>query len=305
MTSPPRFIREPLARFLLIGAVLAGLYSFLPEDQAVEVSACPEPILVTQGRLSQLAMLFERTWQRAPTAQEMDGIIRSHVREEVLYRAGRELGLGEDDTIVRRRIAQKMAFLLEPAPGELVPDEADLAEHLATHKERFARPARVSFEQIFIDPSRQADNLSAVIESVQAALRRAVEPAELGDPTLVPAAFDAEPIGAVTRVFGEDFARSVKAAAVGEWTGPVRSPDGVHLVRVGSHVPARDPQLSEVRDAVAADWEDARRRAVLAERLKALEDRYTIEIEHPDGADGPMQPERERDIPASEDLPVR
>jgi len=277
-------VREPLVQFLAIGAMLATVHALAPEDPAGAPQDAAEPIRVSEERIEQLGALFERTWQRAPTPAELEGLVESFVREEVLYRAGTDLGLGEDDAVVRRRIAQKMEFLLEPAPGEIAPTTADLRRHLAAFPERFRRPARLSFKQVYLGRVGHEAGASAAVEEVLAALEAGADPSGLGEPTLLPASVADARATSVARSFGEDFATAVLEAPTGQWTGPVRSAYGSHLVKVGQRIPARAPDLDEVRDAVAADWEAKRRREVMAERLQALQARYPVELPGPDGA---------------------
>ena len=67
-----------------------------------------------------------RRWQGPPTPAELEGLIEAHIREEVLYREARALGLEQDDTIVRRRMAQKMEFLFEDLAPLAEPTEEEL-----------------------------------------------------------------------------------------------------------------------------------------------------------------------------------
>lgn len=281
----PTLLGEPLVQFLAIGALVAGLYALVP-DAPVEIAPddAADTIVVTGGQIEQLRRLFGRTWQRPPTPDELDGLIEAHVREEVLYHAGRALGLDEDDAVVRRRIAQKMEFLMEPAPGELVPTDAELARHLAAYPDRFAEPARVAFEQVFFDPARRGDAVSGDVAAVRAALSGGADPGGLGDPTLLPAAVGLGPVGNVARLFGEPFANALLEAPVGEWTGPVRSAFGVHVVRVARRMPAREPSLEAARAAIRADWESVRGREVARERLEEMIARYRIVVERPPAA---------------------
>ena len=64
-------------------------------------------------------------------------------REEVYYREALALGLDRDDTVIRRRLRQKMEFLSDAGAEALAPSEAELRAHLQAHPDRFARPARV------------------------------------------------------------------------------------------------------------------------------------------------------------------
>lgn len=280
----PAFMREPLVQFLAIGAVLAGLHALAPSAPGAPAQVDTlETITVTEGRIEQLEQLFHRTWQRPPTQQELDGLVDAFVREEVLYRAGRALGLGEDDTVVRRRIAQKMEFLMEPAPGELAPTDEALERHLAAFPERFERPARVGFAQVYLDAARRGASLPADVAAVRSALGEGTDPAELGDRTLLPTAVGTEPLPNVARTFGEAFANVLLEAPQGEWTGPVVSSFGVHLVRVDEREPARVPALAEVREAVLADWQTLRSREVGEERFEEMKARFRIVVEGDDG----------------------
>ena len=56
---------------------------------------------------------FTRTWQRPPTREELEGLIRDRVREEVYYREALALGLDKDDMVIRRRLRQKMEFVTD------------------------------------------------------------------------------------------------------------------------------------------------------------------------------------------------
>ena len=107
-----RLIREPLFHFMVIGAVIFAVHAYRTAGQQSEVSR--DRILVTPGRVAQLAQVFAKTWQRPPTPQELNGLIQAFVKEEVYYREAVKLGLDRDDTLIRRRMQQKMEFLSEP-----------------------------------------------------------------------------------------------------------------------------------------------------------------------------------------------
>ena len=104
-----RFLREPLVHFLLLGAVIFGAFKFISRE-TIE----PGKILITQGRIESLATAFSRTWRRPPTASELEGLLRDYVREEVFAREAVALGLDKDDTIIRRRLHQKLEWHCVP-----------------------------------------------------------------------------------------------------------------------------------------------------------------------------------------------
>ncbi|MDP1866229.1 MAG: peptidyl-prolyl cis-trans isomerase, partial [Bradyrhizobium sp.] len=104
-----RLLREPLLHFLLLGAVLFAAHGFLSRSSA----GGPGSIVVTQVQIESMARLFARARQRPPSDSELEELVRGHVREEVFYREGLALGLDRDDPVIRRRVAQKLEFVIE------------------------------------------------------------------------------------------------------------------------------------------------------------------------------------------------
>jgi hypothetical protein len=122
-----KLFKEPLLHFLLIGAALFGLHALLQPRQPEAPSA--RRIVISQGDIDRLRLTWQMQWQRPPTTGEWRGLLQAHVREEVLYREALALGLDRDDTIVRRRLAQKFEFLAQdlaasrppPTPSWAIP----------------------------------------------------------------------------------------------------------------------------------------------------------------------------------------
>jgi peptidyl-prolyl cis-trans isomerase C len=97
--------------FLLLGAVLFAVSHYVPP--AREAAPSSQQIQLSLDELAQLALLFQSQWRREPTPEEFNRLVESKVQEEILYREALAMGLDKDDTIVKRRMAQKMQFLAE------------------------------------------------------------------------------------------------------------------------------------------------------------------------------------------------
>ena len=113
-----QLIREPLLHFLLLGAAIFAGYSLVSKGSSGE----PGRIVVTQGQLASMREGFTRTRQRTPTREEWEGLIRARVREEVYYREALALGLDKDDTVIRRRLQQKMEFVSDDVAAQAAAD---------------------------------------------------------------------------------------------------------------------------------------------------------------------------------------
>lgn len=265
-----RLVREPLLHFLALGAVL-----FLMLGRGPPAPAAGQ-IVVSKDDIARIAAGFASTWQRPPTTDELKGAIADDVREEVLYRAGTELGLDKDDTIVRRRVSQKMQFFLEGTVE--APTESDLKNYLAQNAEHFRTDPLVAFRQVFVSSKRNNARQEA-----EALLPKLVsggpETRSFGDVMLLPETFGPTPLRDIASQFGAEFARGLAAAKPGGWTGPIASAYGFHLVLVASVTPARVPALAEVRPAVEREWFAQRRKIVLDSKFAELRSRYTIRIE--------------------------
>lgn len=269
-TRLPRWWREPILHFLLIGGLLFFVYGRLnPADPAAE------RIVVSQALVADLSSQYQARWMRPASEQELAGLVESYVRDEILYREGLALGLDRDDPVIKRRVRQKLEVVAEEQLARDAPSDADLAAYLAKNAGRFSRPGAVSFEQIFFAAATPA----AQVETARAAALRGADPARLGQPTMLPGSAQNAPLDLAARDFGREFATELERLPLDEWAGPVQSAFGQHLVRVTARTPALTPPLAEVRAAVAREWENERRMASLAENYKALRSRYEVVIE--------------------------
>jgi hypothetical protein len=279
MSFLARIIREPLVHFLLIGAAVFALFAFTTRG---EQPAPPrDRIVVTSGRIQQLAEIFTRTWQRAPTLQELHGLIDAYVKEEVYYREALKLGLDRDDTLIRRRMQQKMEFLTEPGEDVLAATDAELEAHLAANRSDFHVEPRIAFQQIFINPQKSEQPAAVRAAEVLGAARSAPPAADFrgfGDATLLPPAMPLAPLSLIDRNFGEGFGERLTQLRENVWSGPVTSPFGLHLVRITERREGYDPALDAVRKAVELRWRAARRDAFRQAEYQRLRDKYEVVV---------------------------
>jgi len=277
-----KLLREPLLHFLLLGVLLFVVYGYVSEGEESEQGR----IVVTEGQVASLATTFARTWQRMPTEAELEGLISGYIREEVLYREGVALGLDLNDPVIRRRVVQKLQFV-EESEEVSEPGEVDLQAYLDSNPEVFATQPRFSFRQVFIDPEKRGppyvEDAERLLAELQLATRNAPANEQVietpGDPTMLPMQFENAEAREVNRVFGPDFTRALEPLAVGEWTGPVRSGWGLHLVYLSERQEARVPLLAEVQEAVRSEWERERRLEESEAFYQQLLARYTVVVE--------------------------
>jgi PPIC-type PPIASE domain len=273
-----RLLKEPLVHFLLLGAAIFAAYNWLPNRSGAEAGK----IVITQGQIEHLATGFAKTWQRPPTVEELAGLVRDHVREEVYYREARALGLDKDDTVIRRRLRQKMEFVSDDIAAQAEPTDDELHAYLQAHPDSFRVEPRFTFRQVYLNPDKRGENLVRDAAQLLVQLNQAggkADASALGDSFLLEHQFAAVPASEVAKQFGEKFAAKLPGLTSGQWQGPVESGYGVHLVLVSERTAGRLPALAEVRDAVRLEWGNARRLEANENFYQELQKRYTVTIE--------------------------
>ena len=274
MSNLNNILREPLLHFLLIGAGLFMLFEVSQE----QIPDAPDRIVVSPGQLEQLQAQFKRTWMREPRQQELDGLIKGYVREEVLYREALALGLDRNDPQVRQRMRLKLEFLLEDLTAEEPPGDVLLNEFMQQNEERFLIQPRVSFQQLYLNPDKRAD-FDADAKRILKQLQQGAAVATLGDATLLPHELAQASQNEIRRSFGEAFAADVVKLPVGDWSGPIYSQLGVHLVRVSEHQAGYLPELAEVRHQVERDYLAQRRQQLKDKAYEKLREGYEVVIQ--------------------------
>jgi hypothetical protein len=272
-------LREPLVHFLLLGGLL-----FLFFEWRGGSGPGSSRIAITPGLVEHLAQGFARTWQRPPTDAELKGLLDDYVKEEIATREAVGMGLDRDDTIIRRRLRQKLEFLVEDAASASAPSDADLLAWLHKHPNSFRVEPQVAFRQVYLSPERRGASVREDALSLLARLRAKgaeVPTDRLGDASMLPAEQPLTPLREVTRSFGNDFAQEVVKIDPGRWSGPVESPYGLHLVLVGERVAPSSPDLAEIRPLVEREVLAERRKKDLDRLYERLLEKYTVTIEKP------------------------
>jgi len=272
-----KWLREPLLHFLLIGGALFLFYGL--QNEGFDDNR--NRIVFTEADIDRLSTLWEKKRQRPPTQVELDGLIEQQIREEVMYREALAMGLDQNDSIVRRRLAQKVEFISADLAALAEPSDAELADYLATHSDMFEVPGRINFVQVYLNADQRGEYVQQEVQRLLDELTQAgseVDITTAGDPFMLGQHHAQLTEQGVTRLFGEDFASKLFALPVGSWQGPVRSGYGLHLVRIDSKTVARQQELAAVRDKVRNEWFAEQRRTVDKAFYQSLRQRYEIVI---------------------------
>lgn len=238
-------------------------------------------IEVTRDQVEPLHARWTAQWGRPPTRAELEGLVEDAIDEEILYREAQRLGLDREDAIVRRRLAQKLTFILEDAGDAATPSAEEVEEYYARHAERYRRRQRTTFDHVFLSADRRTDpagDATALLRELGAGGAGGNGWKRLGDPFMLARSYAGRTDAEIERLFGTGFADAVSAFSTGDWRGPIESTYGVHLVRVIDRRAPRVPPLDELRDRVVADLREERRRAHGRAAYGALRDDYEVRL---------------------------
>ncbi|MFZ1174515.1 MAG: peptidylprolyl isomerase [Bradyrhizobium sp.] len=273
-----RWRREPLLHVLLIGATLFVVYYALNPRAGQRQDS--NHIAITADDLAQIRLAWMAQWQRPPTPEEMRNLLDGKIREEVLFREAMALGLDKDDTIVKRRLAQKMEFVMEDASALREPASDELRRWFAQNARRFAMPSLVTFRHLYFSPDRRGahtrDDAANALNKLSSKPEETPELDGLSDRFMFQDFYAEGSPDQVANIFGTSFAQALPGLEPGKWQGPIESGLGWHLVWVESNIPGRVPAFEEIEARVKSEWNDEQRAEGKRKMFDHMRSRYQI-----------------------------
>ncbi|MFL2545799.1 MAG: peptidyl-prolyl cis-trans isomerase [Candidatus Rariloculaceae bacterium] len=271
-------LKDPLIHFLLLGGLLFLFYDWRGEPEG----AGPYQILISAGEVQSITQTLTILNGRDPTRDEVLETLEPSIMDEILYREALALGLDEDDSQVRLRLAEKMLFLTQDIAEPVPPTDEEAAEFFAADPERFRTPELLTFEQIFYSPAEHGQNIEDVATEALVELRAGVEPTIAGDNLLFEDVYSQVELVEIELILGDAFATALQAVDTNSgWQGPLRSDFGVHLVLVAERIESRQPAFEEIRPQVVTALVAQRRSEANQVEFQKLRDRYEIVIAAP------------------------
>ena len=263
-----RAFKDPLWLFLLFGGLLFGIAA-TQEDQRV--------IRVTEGDVQRIVEQWQQQMRRDPTPAERASLINRFIRDEAYYQEALALKLDAGDTIVKRRLIQKLSFLTEDLAGTTTPDEATLRAFHAKHQDKSRTPDQFSFSHIYFSADRPVESPEQRAEVLAA---KAVEDPTLdGDPFMLQRKYARRSTREIGDLFGRAFAKNLANLSVQEgWQGPLRSAFGWHAVQLINREQATPLGFEQVRDKVVIDWKQQQRKKANDAYLENLLATYSIQL---------------------------
>jgi len=267
-----QFLKEPLPWFLAFGLLIFAADALIQGRNADEFK-----ITITAAQIQSMADKWQIQMGRAPALSELDGLVDDYIREEILYREALKLRLDENDTIVRRRLAQKMSFLVDDTMVDENPSLETLKTFYEAHANDYILPERLSFQHIYFrgldESARQRAN------DIKARLSAGYSDRDMGDPFISGNLNTNTSVNELTRNFGNEFVESITQFPVStQWQGPISSVYGYHLILVHNRIASRQLRFEEISQGVLDDFLVQERKRIAEEFYSALKAQYRIQL---------------------------
>jgi peptidyl-prolyl cis-trans isomerase C len=231
-TNLRKFLSEPLLQFLILGGILYVVVSFIQ----LQKEKRPKEIVVDGERLALLVSNYKTQTGTLPSKDQLNAMIANYIKEEIFFREAKKMGLDKDDEIIRRRLSQKFDFVRSDLKQIQPPGEVELRRFYDSHPLLFQTEGSVNFSHIFFSTDRSTDSiakqraLNVLHELRRSSLQRAPEK---GDHFALPYDYSEQTELDIRENFGDKpIADSLFNANVGEWSGPVQSGYGWHLLYI-------------------------------------------------------------------------
>lgn len=261
----PAWTREPLLHFLLVGALLFGV-DYLSNRGSSDANE----IIISAEVDEEARQLFKANRNREPSAEEMTALRKVWLDNEVLYREGLALQLDKGDTAIRERVIFKALSVVDTGTKLPPADDKVLREWFDKHREKYDEPARFDFQEAVLSGDAGETAIRAFVEALNGGMP--------GDAKAGLRVFKGRPHGNLVQSYGADFAKTLEAAAPGQWLA-LQSRDGWRAVRLETASPAKPGNFEMLRNVVQQDWTDATLSEQRSAAVAALARKYTIKVE--------------------------
>ncbi len=207
-------------------------------------------------------------------------LVNPDASDEQAVRAAEKLGLHRSDAVIRQFLANAGRLMLASrVEGDAI-TERDVATYYREHRDQFREPAVLDLRHVYIADGgsagkRRAKRLLAAIRQERLSGAEAVR---RGDLYLGGHHFRGRSLPRIAADLGGDVPARLAALPDGEWSAPIRSAYGWHLIHRTTIDPSRIRPLSDVRDKIRSVLQRQRQQSVVAENVAALRDQYDLVI---------------------------
>ncbi len=285
-----KILKEPLLHFLF-----AGFLVFLFCEQYAPSPANDDTIIVDKQALMTLMQYrskafegdyFEEKFDKLSEAERQQ-LIDDYVREEALFREAKQLNLGEEDYIIKRRMIQKVDFIYQNRIAKEVEfPEDSLLQFFEENKTRYLLPANYTFSHIFFKAEK--DDFQAALNRANTFLKETNtskidfnESLKYGERFLYHRHYVEKELDFLEGHFGGTFTERIKVLETDKtkWSAPIKSKHGYHLVLLINKSTAAIPDFKDIKTQLSEDYKRTFEQEIKSELMDAIIDRYKVVLD--------------------------
>ena len=143
---------KPYVRIILF--FLLGFIIYLA-DISMNYDEESKDIFISDQELDGLFAAWNSQVGRPPNEQEALNIVNEFIEEEILYREALNLGLDQDDKIIKRRLAQKISFLKQESIVD-TPSNNELLDYFNKNKDKYFIEPTFTFTHYYFSNENDA-----------------------------------------------------------------------------------------------------------------------------------------------------
>ncbi len=285
-----RILREPLAHFVALGALIFAAYLVTHPTAASD----ERTIVVDREKILTFLQYRSKAFDQQRFSGVLDtmspkavrDLVADYVQEEAMYREAKSLKLDEGDYLARRRLVQQLEFVTQGFVADArPPNDAEVAGYYAAHKSDYAAEPSITFTHVFFDRARHGAETLALARAELARLNAAKVPFTQapahGDRPLYDVNYVQRDASAIAADFGAPMAKALLSLtpSADRWQGPFETEYGAELVMVTDIAKGGAPPLDQIRERVRADAAEADKRARVGEAVANIVKSYRVRTE--------------------------
>lgn len=263
--APVRILKQPIFWFISTGFLL-----FFADNQRSDIR---NEIIITDMLRDRLATLWTTQTGLTASEAELDALTESWLKEEIMYQEALRLGLDREDSIVRRRLVQKLGFIAESEPLQN-PEEGEVEAFYQDNIEDYTLPIRYSFQHKYFQTITAA-------ESALAKIHEGTPAENFGESSMLNPSYAYRSALNLNATFGAGFATRIASLPEASWQGPIQSGFGFHLIFLNAVHPEQMTPLDSITEQVFQDFQRARQLQAKDTYIENLLEEYTVIIETP------------------------
>lgn len=287
-----KLIHDPLLHFLAAGIALFIVFELFSR----EPDAFTDSRIIKVNESSLISFIQYRTKVfdpeaslaklRAASEAELESLIRDYVREEALHRLALEMGLGENDYVIRRRLVQKVEFVASRL-GDSVeePDSAATEAFFRANRDNYVIEPSLTFTHVFYSArDRGKDGAKRLARNKLTELNHDniafSEAPQHGDLFPYHTNYVDRSPSYVASHFGESMTQAILSLTPTEatWKGPFTSSFGSHLILLRYNEPGHMPNLEDVSERIVNDIKRADARKIVQAAIDEIVAGYEVQM---------------------------